>query len=340
MENIASIIPRALNSLAPKSSFTLKKLIEQLEAEERHDNPDLVLPIRQLQMIDGEQLAVPDGRTFRFNDWSRRQTESLLGLRWDRWFQNASDADVSEEVNRRFQRASGEVRVRTRSRPGEAAELRAIVTRGYTPVADSFVAKGVLTAVGHFTEDPPVVRAHVTERTTSFVIGVGDPYRPGDDGRVGDVWGGLLVRNSNTGFAALAAHLCLVRLVCLNGMTAPHEETVLRRVHRGLELDDLETKLYAKLRDLPARLRSSTDTLAATTRIRVDDVVDEIERFLEVSRLPLRHAPRIESAYKKEQHPSVFGIIQAVTLAAQSLSAEERYDLERAAGTYAASSLS
>lgn len=56
--------------------------------------------------------------------------------------------------------------------------------------------------------------------------------------------------------------------------------------------------------------------------------------------MPRRLAPQIEAAYKKEEHASAFGIVQAVTLAAQSLGAEERYELERAAGNYAASSLS
>jgi hypothetical protein len=340
MESINTIVPRIMNGLTPRRPFTLKKLIEQLEEEERHDNADVVLPLHELRMIDGEHLAVPDGRAFQLNDWSRRQTSSLLGLRWDRWFENASGDAVAEEVNRRLHRAGGEVRIRTRSRPNYEPEVRAVVTPGYTPVSDSMVARGVLAAIGHFTTDPTVVRAHVTERTTSFVIGVGEPYRPGGDGRVGEVWGGLVVRNSNTGFAALGIQLYLTRLVCLNGMTVPHEEAVLRRVHRGLDVGDLESKLYAKLRDLPARLRKGTDTLAATTRIPVNDVVDEIGRFLESARLPRRLAPQIEAAYKKEQHPSAFGIVQAITLAAQSLEAEDRYELERAAGTYAASSLS
>ncbi len=291
-------------------------------------------------MVDGEHLAVPDGRTFRVNDWSRRPTASLLGLRWDRWFENASGDDIAEEVNRRLQRASAEVRVRTRSRPDDGPELRALVTPGYTPVPDSVVARGVLASIGHYTADPSIVRAHVTERTTSFVIGVGEPYRSGGDGRVGDVWGGLLVRNSNTGFAALGIQLHLTRLICLNGMTVPHEETVLRRVHRGLDLGDLEVKLYEKLRNLPTRLRRGVDALAATTQVPVHDVALEVERFLETARLPLRLAPQIEAAYKKEEHPSVFGVVQAVTLAAQSVTSEERYELERAAGAYATRAIS
>ncbi|MCA9585828.1 MAG: hypothetical protein KC657_10770 [Myxococcales bacterium] len=198
MESITTIVPRIMNGLAPRRPFTLMKLIEQLEQEERHDNPDLVLPLRELEMVDGDHLAVPDGRTFRLNDWSRRQTASLLGLRWDRWFENATGEDVAEEVNRRLQRSSAEVRLRMRSCPDDEPELRALVTPGYTPVPDSVVARGIVASIGHYNADPTVVRAHVTERTTSFVIGVGEPYKPGGDGRVGDVWGGLLVRNSNT----------------------------------------------------------------------------------------------------------------------------------------------
>lgn len=336
MESVNSIVPRVMGGLAPRQRFTLRQLVQQLEEEEHHDNPDVVVALRDLRMVDAAHVAVPDGRTFRLNDWSRRQAASLLGLRWERWFENATGDDIAEEVNRRLHRAAGEIRVRTRSRSDDEPDVRALVTPEFTPVLDSVVARGVLMSVAHFTPDPSVVRAHTTERTTTFVVSVGEPFRSSGDRRVGDVSGGLLVRNSNTGFAALAVQLHLTRLVCLNGMTVPHEEAVLRRVHRGLDAGDLEAKLYTKLRDLPGRLRRGADVLASTTRVPVDDIAMEVERFLRASRLPLRLAPQIATAYKKEEHPSVFGLVQAVTLAAQELPPEQRFELERAAGAYAA----
>jgi len=56
------------------------------------------------------------------------------------------------------------------------------------------------------------------------------------DSQVGDIWGGLMVRNSGVGFASLQMIAFLVRLVCRNGLCAPLPDAVLlRRRHRGLD---------------------------------------------------------------------------------------------------------
>ena len=89
-------------------------------------------------------MTVPGLGTFSFTDWSRRQCATLLGVKFDRWFENASQAERSDEMNRRLRRASGEVRVRT-TKDGEAdgtdGTLRAFVTPTYSPIADSHLAQ-------------------------------------------------------------------------------------------------------------------------------------------------------------------------------------------------------
>lgn len=333
MESVARIIPRAMkNSTQPS---TLSELLQRVEQDEARDNPDLTVELSKLEMDDVDMLMTPDGRGFGLNDWSRKQLASMLGIRWDRWVENARDADVADELNRRLSRAAGRVKLRTRNQDSGPAELRAVVSPGYSPVPDATIARALLGALAHVSRDPRVQRVQISEMTTTFVLSIGEPYRPGGHGDVGDVWGGLVCRNSNVGFAALAVNLYLVRLICKNGMTLPDEgSTVLRRIHRGLDLADLEPKLYNKLRGLPARLQRGTDALAESAHMRVDDVDVAVRTMLQESRLPLRLLPGIIEAYQHEQHQTVFGVAQAITLAAQSLPAEQRFDLERAAGTY------
>jgi hypothetical protein len=335
MESIATILPRSMNGAMKKSRTTLRELIAELRHLESYDNEDLVLPAGSLHMIDADHIATPNGDEYRLNDWSRRQLARLLGVRWERWFENADGAAVADDINRRLARATGEVRLRSRHNPEDAPEIRAIVTPGFTAVADSEIATGVQVALGHLGGEIPVLRLDITERSTTFVVGVGQPYRPGGDGRVGDVWGGVLVRNSGTGFAALACHMFLVRLACLNGMVVPHgDPAVLRRVHRGLDAQVLEDKLYARLRHLPARLRTGADALASSAHIGIDDVDAELRDLLEKARLPQRHLRALRAAYDREPHTSIFGISQAATLASQDMNPEDRFDLERAAGAY------
>lgn len=60
----------------------------------------------------------------------------------------------------------------------------------------------------------------------------------------------------------------------------------------------------------------------------------ELRSILRDARLPLRLLRPLLDAHAKEPLPNAFGVSQALTLAAQSLSPEERFELERAAGRY------
>lgn len=179
----------------------------------------------------------PDRGQFVFTDWSQRQCSTLLGVRWDRWFENCSSSELAVDVNRRFARARGSIRLRTvRARdaePGVDVILRAFVSPGYTAIADSRVASLMETALTPMETDLPIIRVDQTDRSTTFVVGVGKPYRIGGPGNVGDVWGGLLIRNSGVGFASLLISMHLTRLLCKNGMVAPlHDAIVVRKRHR------------------------------------------------------------------------------------------------------------
>ena len=122
MEHVASIIPRAIavvsdNDQAPASeprrSRTLFDLVERFQEQEAQQNEDMVLPLNQLRMTPEQTIEVPGLGTHAMNDWSRKQASSLLGLRWDRWFENASPTQRAEEINRRLGRATEQVKVRT-----------------------------------------------------------------------------------------------------------------------------------------------------------------------------------------------------------------------------------
>jgi hypothetical protein len=65
------------------------------------------------------------------------------------------------------------------------------------------------------------------------------------------------------------------------------------------------------------------------------DALDD-QKSLAWYRLPQRHVKPVLEAYNREPDASRFGISQALTLAAQSLTPEDRLELERAAGHYLA----
>jgi hypothetical protein len=324
---------------------TLHDLLGEFEAEEARENPDITLPLSSLRMEADGLIRVPEFGMHAFTDWSRRQCAALLGVRFDRWFENATGAERAEEMNRRLARASSSVRLRTAKMkeptapPDQGVDgiLRAFVTPGYSPVADSRLARLVMAALGPREQELRLVRSDVTDRSTTYVVAIGEPYRKGQGGTVGEVWGGILVRNSGVGFASLLVTLHLTRLLCLNGMVAPLPDAlVVRRRHRGVDDDALRELLSERLADLPGRLHEGqTRLLAAETRA-VTDVEGTVRVILDEAGLPRRHLPRIVAAYGREPHASAFGVSQAITLAAQELAPEERFELERAAGSYLA----
>jgi hypothetical protein len=298
---------------------------------------------KSLRLTGEDLVRIPERGDFTFTDWSRRQCATLVGLRWNKWFENASPTERAEELNRRFHRAEGQVRLRTASfrdsesegKPEAVGVLRAFVSPGYTPLKDSDVAAALATALEPADPELRIIRFDLTDRTTSYVVAVGKPHRIGGPGDVGDVWGGLLVRNSGVGFASLIATLHLTRLLCKNGMTAPLPDALLlRRRHRGLDAPKLAGLLAERVVQLPGQLQQGAELLRLAASRAITNADDAVRSFLDRFDLPARHLRPILDAYAREPQPSAFGISQAVTLAAQSLSPEERLELETAAGSY------
>lgn len=354
MEHISAVLSRTLPDLQRDASPsllvnaikrhppTLFDLRRTFEVEESRENEDILAQLSDLRMTPDGLVDVPNRGQFAFTDWSQRQCASLLGVRWDRWFENCSLSELAVDVNRRFARARGAIRLRTvraeDAEPGVDGILRAFVSPGYSAIADSRVADLILTALSPVEADLPIVRVDRTDRSTTYVVAVGKPYKVGGTGEVGDVWGGLLIRNSGVGFASLLISLHLTRLLCKNGMVAPLPDAiVVRKRHRFFDDGKLRGLLGEQLRALPGKLALGADLLA-TANLRVLSITPETEirRLLDNAGLPMRFVEPILSAYAREPRPTAFGISQALTLAAQAMVSEERFELEQAAGAYLA----
>jgi hypothetical protein len=86
--------------------------------------------------------------------------------------------------------------------------------------------------------DSKILRSFTTDKTTSYVISLGEPQNLG--GIVGSVWGALSIQNSGVGYSSLSISAHLVRLCCSNGMRAPIPMAeIARRRHRGVDLEAL-----------------------------------------------------------------------------------------------------
>jgi hypothetical protein len=239
-------------------------------------------------------------------------------------------------MNQRLARATGNVRIRTvKTETGSEVKgaVRAIVSPEYSPVSDVALASTIEEALHGVENDLRLLRTDVSDLSTTFVIALGKPFGAAPK-EVGLVHVALLVRNSQVGFSRLIANLYLLRLVCTNGMTCPSAAPLVRAVHRHIDLSRIRERLSAGLRDIPAKLHRGVRVLEESLEDRVENVEDHVRDVLREARLPLKLAAPVMASYAREPHASRFGVVQALTLAAQSESPEVRDTLERAATRY------
>jgi hypothetical protein len=288
-------------------------------------------------------IKTPSGGHYAMTDWSRSQLSSLLGVRWDKWFSRASGEERADEVNRRLGRM-GEIPLKLRSSrtAPESAEadgiLDGIVTPAYTPIPDSQVARLVAGALTLHEPELKVIHNFATSMTTSYVVAVGKPQ--GRGGVVGEMWGGVLIQNSGVAYSCLSIQAHVTRLICTNGMKAVHRANILRKRHRGLDMNIIAEQIFEGVRRLPGTISRTLDIIDRSVNVPVGDVEGEVRRLLGDARMPLRHAAPIMAAYNDEPIRTAFGISQAITAHAKDVSSEERVELEAVAATYQSSVVS
>jgi hypothetical protein len=109
-----------------------------------------------------------------------------------------------------------------------------------------------------------------------------------------------------------------------------------RAVHLHVDPVRIGQRIVEGLRGLPDAIHRGVRVMADSTGSEVSNVELEVRDVLRETKLPMRFVQPVMTAYAREPSPTRFGVSQALTLAAQALSPEQRFDLERAAGVYLA----
>lgn len=257
------------------------RTLPELADAERQERPDEVLPIGELRMEEDGRLRVPGTGAFSLTPWARGQLAERLGIRWDKWFSSVTESERAEEVNLRLRRGGLRVRLRTADvqdpESGRAFPvLRALLTPSYSAFSDAAVAADLAEVFRG--ASLPVRRVAYTDMTLSYAVSVGDPFRPGGDARVGDLQGGVIVRNSSVGYASLKASAYLLRLVCLNGMTVPvRDHALISAVHRG-RMEAVRARLAENARRMGGLMAEGGERLLSARRAPVADRGAEFQR--------------------------------------------------------------
>jgi hypothetical protein len=313
---------------------SLLTLAADFEERESLHLPDVVVPMHDLAMAHDGSVVVPGLGNAMMTKWAATQLAHAFGYR-EKWFETVLPTERPVEITKRFRASGRDIKLRLGRQPGQDRPLlRAFVSRSYSPVPDSTVCVALqhsLSAVG----DLPVVRSYVTDMSTTWVVQIGQPFKLGGPGNVGEVFGTLTIRNSDVGFASLLVSASLLRIACLNGLILPAaDSTILLRKHRGIRAGDLPQLFADKLYGLGDRIHRGARVLEAAGEIPIADVDHEVRFALKAANLPMRLAAHVLRAFHYEPHPSRYGVSEAFTLAAQWVTAEEGLALQQAASRY------
>ncbi len=320
-------------------------LLTQIENVERFDRPDVTLNLSDLRVDNFLNIAVPNEGSYSMTPWSRRQIANMLGFKFDRWFENSSNDEKAYELNRRLNRATGQIKLRLTGLNNNGINsdgtIKAFVSPTYTAISDSLLGSMILHSTQNSDGLIPVIRANLTDKTVSYAIRICDPFKPQTNDSVGDIWGGIFIQNSGVGFASLSINLHLMRLACTNGMTAPvADATLYRRRHIGNPEEDLWSNITQILQNIPDKLCLAVRNLRQAQNIKVFDAKQAIEAIIKQAHMPKKLVEPFLLAYEKEPFPTAFGITQAVTdyqtHEQLGLIPEDRKQLEDAAAKYIA----
>ncbi|PKL44147.1 MAG: hypothetical protein CVV41_05780 [Candidatus Riflebacteria bacterium HGW-Riflebacteria-1] len=329
------------NTLKDRRPMSLQTLADHIGIVESHDEPDRIINLSDLSMNDELNIVVPDQGQYALTSWSRRQIANLLGFKFDKWFENADNAEKAFELNRRFNRATGQIKLRLTDLTDANADgtVKAFVSPTYSAVSDTMLSNLILNSIQQNDAPISVIRANFTEKTTSYSIRIGDPYESLSSSAVGTIWGGILIQNSGVGYASLSISLHLMRLVCTNGMTAPVAgATLMRRRHVGRPEADLWNQISHVLNAVPEKLGYAVHALRESQNKKVANAQAAIEAIIKQAHMPGKLVEPLMLAYDKEPYGTAFAVAQAVTdfetHEQLGLSPEDRKQLEDAAAEY------
>ena len=323
-----------------QNARTFESVRAQVAARADAALPDAIVRVADPRMTPEGHLALPGDRTYRLNDWSRKNLASMLGLRWDRWFQSTSGQERAEELNRRFSRTPGEKKIRAWRDDTGAADgvARAFLAPTFTPIDDARLFERMHTMMRGLMDEYRFSVVTLTDSTTHYTAVHVTPMDV--DGRGDLLHPGFHLRNSEVGASALSIDDHWLRLVCSNGlMVRVGEKRALYRTHRAIDDDQLAASMVIAVGRLPERWKTSFAWMQRARQLEVPHPDAAVAAILadsaEVPRAMLEEAQR--AALREADH-SRFGVVQAITWVAHAVNKDPdvRFAMERLAGDYLA----
>lgn len=297
---------------------------------------------------------IPDFETVYLTDGAHRDIAGRLDVPSKYWQRIVRDhPGLAASTHNTLAAASGATALYRLLRDGDSYVLRAQLSDRYG-VFDNFtvlqaVGEG-LRAAGQDLDDAKIdvdltsdrfrmriVLPSVVALAPDLLAGYRSPFRPGGEPSP-VVFAGVEIGNSETGGGAFSIAPRAEFEICSNGMTRTQD--LIRQVHLGSRLDEGVVDWSEKTRRLVVDLLASKVSDAVTQFASTDYLermladaraakgieagADTIERISTAHQLSEVETKSVMDMFLKGADPTLFGVAQAVTAAAQTVSDSDR----------------
>jgi hypothetical protein len=353
-----SSIPLSLDEASPQ--IQTHKFDEVYGAVEKLDqlrleSPRHVKTLADLTFKGANVVDTPELGELHLTDWAQRRIGGMVGVKWHKFFGPMSGDDVQRAIHAHLngmgddlqgiKLVSRELMDHEKERYGTDGLLRGVVSPSYSEFRDLHALDRLYSVAGSLLEEEwAFADVHFLDNSSHFNLIHTEPF-PLLDGSNDMAYVGLRLRNSEVGAHSWTGSVCLLRIVCVNGMMAPLAEGHhFRFIHKGLKLELVDESIesafdqcYFAVEHIPALMGRLLET-------KLDSPLDHLRMYMERHSVSpvLRRA--VLDAYNEQdiEGDNGYRALQALTHLSPALRQDpnRQRDIEELAGKYAEELLS
>jgi hypothetical protein len=300
---------------------------------------DQTFTLKDLNMGNDGRIILPELGSFLLNDWSTAQLAQKIGipvkyikncppdlqaLNFNYWLQNSEDAN--KEYNFRLRRDSSISLIRgvmtSRYSPFDDHEILEILNRIFTKHMGN-------TDVEWFYRDETGFHLRILVNELQSTIGNTIDGRP-DIHKVG-----LHITNSEVGKGSIRVSPLVWRLVCTNGLVSwKSAGEVFTQRHIGLDSEQMYVNIAAAVTESISDGINMIKNLVEAKKVTLSNPLATMRKYAESQQFSKKLTDTIEANFSIEPDNNVFGVVQAITRAAQLYEVDRRVELESLANTF------
>lgn len=209
--------------------------------------------------------------------------------------------------------------------------LRAVLTERYCPLDNRALLESLRKSL------PPHLQVQwVALDDESLHLRLFDPNLRRDVRSDDPLQAGLHIANSEVGKRSVTVDAVVYREVCSNGLVRLLKgKSILQQRHIGVAPAHFTVLLRQAMQQALYAAHEFTEQMALAAQAPLRDVEAELKHLVSHWHLTQNFVEQVKTSLQREDaryQESVFGLVNAVTHAAQSLDADRRYEMEVVAG--------